>query len=986
MTLSWPHIVILIALYPWLVWSNDIYHLKSIKIFNPPEILPKNAYFGYSVTHDVQRNRLIASAPRASNIGSIYSCDFDQKNNCTNVECSPAIRREYDKYDHDYWLGATVAGGPDYYVTCAPRHIARSQAYKAPGEFAFCYISAENGVSLNKLTTLKNPIGTDPFFGIEKIMDSFGWSIAVHDKSILIGGPAMYTGRAIYYKTKMTNAEPVRTKIPYNFGYSVAFGNFFAQKRISFAVSSTYGRYGEGSISLYRNTNDVTPSAELSKGKDTVMVGTMFGAVLCAAKLSSGKDALIVGAPAYAHNKEYNVGAVYVYSPSYRILEFKRIIKGFRSGSFFGSAIASAGDLNGDQNDEIAIAAPYEDDGRGAVYLYSGETIQSNQVEITWLQKIQPKEFGPLSTFGLSLSALRDYDENGCNELAIGAPGIDKVAVLQCMAAVTVQLRAEFPNLQKRKGAPPSEFDMSETFAKFKSCLNVSYPEKPKDIEAKINIKIELTHPSAKLENEKDGAFSYIVPLDKEGKVKGKEENSKEYCKLIGLILPTTGNYNLKIGYMITATLLNNPVDSEEFIASRVILSDRSILSTSGSVWAAECERGDACEPKLNLTLHYGPSNEYKYLIGSTDQERISITITNEGEPAYSSCVTVRTEGVPIRSLPATNCARVSNQNNVIKCEPPMALKPGENWNTLDIELVTKDLTNMDTEFHIYTELFDNCGSANKSYKQTTKFVLEKESSGITVSGSTQNYVDNTVNLTRLELSNMKQVEHRYIFKNRGLTNWKQVTCEVRLKNTPYINFNSENGFEIKDGQCSASSLIGDYWSANCTINKIFKKFENSLHVYIDLISPDDLGQLLQNKNLTIESSITLYIDGKQIKESIASTITLREVEVPLWIIICAVIVGLLILILIFMILHELGCLKRKNQRKLEDLRKSIRRQTIRRSMMAQERQRIVSQACEAVEENNMYEGLDNPGQTDSKRDLENKIMEELRNKNLNKK
>lgn len=44
-----------------------------------------------------------------------------------------------------------------------------------------------------------------------------------------------------------------------------------------------------------------------------------------------------------------------------------------------------------------------------------------------------------------------------------------------------------------------------------------------------INIKIELTHPSAKLENEENGTFSYVVSLD---------TKQTEYCSLIGLILP----------------------------------------------------------------------------------------------------------------------------------------------------------------------------------------------------------------------------------------------------------------------------------------------------------------------------------------------------------------------------------------------------------------------------------------------------------------
>lgn len=67
-------------------------------------------------------------------------------------------------------------------------------------------------------------------------------------------------------------------------------------------------------------------------------------------------------------------------------------------------------------------------------------------------------------------------------------------------------------------------------------------------------------------------------------------------------------------------------------------------------------------------------------MIGSTDHESISITLKNDGEPAYSSCVIIRTEGVPIRSLPPTNCARISGKSNLIKCEPHIALKNDDEW------------------------------------------------------------------------------------------------------------------------------------------------------------------------------------------------------------------------------------------------------------------------------------------------------------------
>ena len=43
------------------------------------------------------------------------------------------------------------------------------------------------------------------------------------------------------------------------------------------------------------------------------------------------------------------------------------------SGARFGSTLAAIGDIDGDSKGDFAVAAPYEDDGKGAVYVYYGD-------------------------------------------------------------------------------------------------------------------------------------------------------------------------------------------------------------------------------------------------------------------------------------------------------------------------------------------------------------------------------------------------------------------------------------------------------------------------------------------------------------------------------------------------------------------------------------------------------------------------------------
>lgn len=60
---------------------------------------------------------------------------------------------------------------------------------------------------------------------------------------------------------------------------------------------------------------------------------------------------------------------------------------------------------------DICIGAPYEDDGRGALYLYSGSALTTNGNGAA-KQRIQPEG---LMSFGFSLTTVPDYYNNGCN-------------------------------------------------------------------------------------------------------------------------------------------------------------------------------------------------------------------------------------------------------------------------------------------------------------------------------------------------------------------------------------------------------------------------------------------------------------------------------------------------------------------------------------------------------------------------------------------
>jgi len=81
---------------------------------------------------------------------------------------------------------------------------------------------------------------------------------------------------------------------------------------------------------------------------------------------------MVVGAPFYTDDKG-NGGAAYIYINNkgfHQNHEFIRLVG--PKESRFGSALSSVGDLNRDGYDDLAVGAPYAQDGHGAVYIFLG--------------------------------------------------------------------------------------------------------------------------------------------------------------------------------------------------------------------------------------------------------------------------------------------------------------------------------------------------------------------------------------------------------------------------------------------------------------------------------------------------------------------------------------------------------------------------------------------------------------------------------------
>ena len=98
-------------------------------------------------------------------------------------------------------------------------------------------------------------------------------------------------------------------------------------------------------------------------------------------------------------------------------------LSSFEKGSWFGGAVNSAGDVNGDGYDDVIIGAPHKkstQEYNGAAYLYYGSASGIDEV-FDWSYIFPQGE----SEFGSSVSSAGDVNGDGYDDVLIGAPRYD---------------------------------------------------------------------------------------------------------------------------------------------------------------------------------------------------------------------------------------------------------------------------------------------------------------------------------------------------------------------------------------------------------------------------------------------------------------------------------------------------------------------------------------------------------------------------------
>ncbi|KAI4901455.1 hypothetical protein NFI96_030501, partial [Prochilodus magdalenae] len=269
-----------------------------------------------------------------------------------------------------------------------------------------------------------------------------GFSAVYVKDALVLGAVGSNEWRGMLYEVKetVTGFSEMEIKDPSlnnnsYMGYSMAVGQ---KAGISLLFSGAPRSNYNGQVTLFSkrsNTWDVVTSV---MGEQ---VGSYFGGALCVLDLDSdgNTDFVVVGAPLYYQAVPRREGRMYVYSLSEQMALEKQLEVADCAQGQFAASVAPLADLNGDNLQDVAVGAPLEDDGRGAIYIYLGNLTQG--IRLQYSQRILARTISDqLQQFGVAIDGVMDMEGDGLTDIVVGARGAVMLLKARPVLSVSAQL------------------------------------------------------------------------------------------------------------------------------------------------------------------------------------------------------------------------------------------------------------------------------------------------------------------------------------------------------------------------------------------------------------------------------------------------------------------------------------------------------------------------------------------------------------------
>ncbi|XP_039187231.1 integrin alpha-IIb isoform X3 [Crotalus tigris] len=952
----------LVTVWPFLVgflflcqrgWTINL-HADAPTVYSGPT----GSYFGFALDffQDSKGSmNVVVGAPRANTsqpgvieAGAVYMCPWKPNGSkCIPIEFDTKGDQvaklsliTVKTFKSKQWFGASVKTWKQSIMACAPlQHWNamdnKEETTKTP--VGSCFLATGDRQKFSEYSPCRNiqmhSVYNSSLGGNDKRYCETGFSVTISQSGrVLLGAPGGYYFTGLFYSVALSEIE---IKYPRSSsallwyvsselvtqdyrikkyqdgyrGYSVALGEFNED-----STSSEYV-VGIPNMSLTRGGVEILTRTYTFHILWTLLseqVASYFGHTVAVADINGdGKDDILVGAPLFmerrSDGKLYEVGRVYLYlqrkSPRPYRTPWQKLT-GKDTYGRFGMAIAPLGDIDQDGYIDIAIGAPFAgQDGGGQVYIYLGhsEGLSASPSQIL------KSPFSETAGFGFAIRGASDIDLNGYPDVLVGAFRINKVAVYSF-------------NIQM--------------------CVGMSGKNIPSEIE--LNTELQLDHMKHKF-----GRRVFLQQTNQPSQIFQLKLSRKIplTCKNVTVYLRDQADFKDKLSAIVVSLNFSLASFSRAGIL-QPILSGQLIVQEQVSSYPQtriilDCGEDNICIPDLKLSAH---TNEAFLLVGAENVVLIHITATNAGEGAYETELVVE---LPFGAYfqRANSSAqklicnfRKENETRLVACEVGNPMKSHTEIK-LDLELSISQLEDANNSIVFVLQLKSknsrNPNSNIKWLQVPLKVDAQVELFGISIPAATVLpwTPENFKNKSNEVGDYGPKIEHIYRLQNAGPSTvsgadllvyfpshfWKgfllyitrvstegNIICSSTNETNPLKNCSSQLCTVV---HCQVGTLERDH-GAMVTIHSV---------LWLPHFQELPKHLLIQSQAQFIATGMPYNIQPEVLPSGAALAKTLvewvnpdAERDIPVWWIITAVSVGLLLLAVSVIVLWKTGFFKRK--------------------------------------------------------------------------
>uniref|UniRef100_A0A8C1ZRF3 Integrin, alpha 5 (fibronectin receptor, alpha polypeptide) n=1 Tax=Cyprinus carpio TaxID=7962 RepID=A0A8C1ZRF3_CYPCA len=882
---------------------------------------PNGSYFGYSLDFYMSDSSvsIIVGAPKANtsqpNIregGSVFYCpwslsqsqcssiEFDRQGNL-NMTLNDTVHQ--GEFKSHQWFGATVRVHEDSVLACAPLYSWRAKEdIPLADTTGSCFLSVKNFTDFVEYAPCRTEFHEEKGQGY--CQGGFSADFTQKGK-VVLGGPGSY-----FWQGQVITAvkqEIVKAYYPGYFLTSVK-GQMQTKQIKEIAIDDNYMGY-------------------------SVAMGSYYGYVVAATDINNdGMTDLLVGAPMFmvrdSDGRLEELGRVYVYMQNGPLDLTPQIphLTGTQMFARFGSSITPLGDLNQDGYNDVAISCPFGGENKqGLVLIYNGHAGGLREKPSQVIAGQWASTSALPASFGYALRGGKDLDNNGYPDLIVGAFGADAAVLYRSVTDMKTRVMAA----------------ENSAFVNLSFCLSANGKHLPNHLE--FNVQVQLD----RLKQQQKGAVRRALFLETQLPALQRTltvPKGTKVCSDTKIYLRDEKDFRDKLSPIFVALNFSlNPQAAADRYGLRPILNYQTAeLIEQKAQILLDCGEDNICVPDLKLSVHGDRKEVY---MGDDNSLTLTLNAKNDGGGAYEAELYVVLppeadySGIARNneSLAQLTCSyETENQTRYLSCDLGNPMKSGTSV-TLHLSNCSKNENNSQSEVVPYKlevvvrsdVILQGVSRPDKIFFpppnwKLTKNVMVEQDVGPSVQ-HTYELVNNgpsRISHTLLQLKcPMRLQSNRFIYPVE-VTTEGPVNCTTHnilqqsSTEQPPVR---EHHIEKRETHKGELSHV-DCWTLKCNVGLLERGTSAILHVRSRIWAET----FMENpyKTFILECLASYKVEKmpyailpKVTPSGMVTPVVWNKPDssyaVPLWIIILAILAGLLLLALLIYVLYKLGFFKR---------------------------------------------------------------------------